>query len=115
MVNVWGSWCPPCRAEQPDLNAAAAEIGDDARFVGINIRDVSQDNALGYVRTYDVRYPSLYSPDSDALLAFPGTLGPRTIPATVVLDAEGRIGASVIGSLPSQQTLVDLVAEVAGD
>lgn len=112
VLNVWGSWCAPCRAEQPDLNEAAAELGDDAAFLGINIRDASPDNAAAYVRRFEVPYPSVYSPDSGALLAFKGTLGPNTIPATVVLDDEGRIAASVIGSLPSRQTLVDLVEAV---
>jgi len=119
VVNVWGSWCAPCRAEQPDLNEAAAELGDDVAFLGINIRDASPANAAAYVRRFEVPYPSVYSPDSGALLAFRGTLGPNTIPATVVLDREGRVAASVIGSLPSRQTLVDLVEavsdEAAGD
>jgi hypothetical protein len=59
-----------------------------------------------------VPYPSVYSADGKALLQFQGTLGPRTIPAFVVLDDEGRIAASIIGSLPSTQTLVDLVTDL---
>jgi hypothetical protein len=62
-----------------------------------------------------VPYPSFHDPTGRALLPFAGTLSPRSIPSTVVLDAEGRIAATVIGALPSQQTLVDLVDEVATD
>lgn len=112
VVNVWASWCPPCRVEQPDLNEAAAELGDRVSFVGLNIRDGSEDNALAYVRNYDVPYSSIYSADGSALLAFPGTLNPRSIPSTVVLDAEGRVAASVNGRVPTTQTLLALVDKV---
>jgi len=114
VVVVWGSWCTPCRAEAPDVVAAAKQIGGQAQFVGINLRNASTADALAYERSFDVPYPSFYSPDGKALLRFPGTLGPNTIPAFVVLDAEGRVAASILGELPSKQTLVDLVDDVAG-
>ena len=112
VVNVWASWCPPCRVEQPDLNEAAAELGDSVAFIGLNIRDASEDNARAYVRNYDVPYPSIYSADGSGLLSFPGTLNPRSIPSTVVLDAEGRVAASVNGRIPSTRTLLALVETV---
>ena len=114
VVTVWGSWCGPCVAEAPDVVAAAQELEGTANFVGINLRDASTAEALAYERKYDVPYPSFYSPDGQAMLAFPGTLGPRTIPAFVVLDGEGRIAASIIGKLPSTRTLVDLVEDASG-
>ena len=112
VVAVWGSWCGPCRGEAPDVVAAATELGDRAQFVGINLRDSSTDNAKAFVRKFEVPYPSFYSPDGQAMLQFPGALGPRAIPAFVVLDGDGRIAASILGQLPSTQTLVDLVSDV---
>lgn len=112
VVNVWASWCPPCRVEQPDLNEAADRLGDSVTFLGVNIRDASEDNARAYVRNYDVAYPSIYSADGAALLPFSGTLNPKSIPSTVVLDAEGRIAASVNGRVPTTQTLISLVETV---
>ena len=112
VVNVWWSQCPPCRVEQPDLNDAAAELGDDVAFLGLNIRDSGVENAQSYVRNYDVPYPSVYSPDGRALLSFVGTLNPRSIPSTVVLDADGRVAASVQGRIPTTQTLISLVEKV---
>ena len=112
VVNVWWSQCPPCRVEQPDLNEAADELGDKATFLGINIRDSSADSARSYVRGFDVPYPSVYSADGAALLPFAGTLNPRSIPSTVVLDADGRIAASVQGRVPTTQTLLSLVEKV---
>lgn len=112
VINVWWSNCGPCLAEQPDLNEAFAELGDKVAFLGINIRDSSADNARAYVRGQDVPYPTIYSPDGTALLPFAGTLNPRSIPSTVVLDAEGRIAASVQGRVPTTQTLISLVEKV---
>ena len=112
VVVVWGSWCTPCRAEAPSVVAAAKELGDRAQFVGINIRDGSQAQSQAFVRSFGVTYPSFWSPDGEALLAFPGVLGLRTIPAFAVLDADGRVAGSIIGRLPSQQTLVDLTEGV---
>jgi thiol-disulfide isomerase/thioredoxin len=112
---VWGSWCAPCRAEAPDVVAAARELDDRAQFVGINIRDASAEQARSFVRTFDVPYPSYFSPDGEAMLAFSGTLTPNSIPSFVVLDADGRVAASIIGELPSRTTLVDVVEDVVAE
>jgi thiol-disulfide isomerase/thioredoxin len=115
VVTVWGSWCPPCRAEAPWLVAAAEDYDGRVAFVGINNRDASTDNANAFVRTFDVPFPSFFSPGGEALLRFPGVLGPNTIPSTVVLDDEGRVAASIVGPLPSEGTLPTLVDEVLAD
>ena len=112
VVNVWWSQCPPCRAEQPEINEVVDELGDRATFVGLNTRDLSQDVAKSYVRSFEVGYPSFYSPDGKALLPFAGTLSPKSIPSTVVLDDQGRVAAAVIGRIPSKQTLLDVVEKV---
>lgn len=113
VVNVWGSWCAPCRTEAPLLVDAAEELEGDAAFVGINIRDASPAQGQRFERTFEVPYPSVFSPNGDALLAFAGSLTPNAVPSTVVLDAEGRVAATILGEVPSALTLVDLVEEVA--
>jgi thiol-disulfide isomerase/thioredoxin len=115
VVNVWGAWCADCRIEQDDLTEAAEETADVAEFVGIDIRDASVENARSYVRSFDVPYPSFYSPDGKALVPFSGTLTAYTVPSTVVLDAEGRIAASILGRLPSKQTLVDVITDTVAE
>lgn len=112
VVNVWGSWCPPCRKEAPDLVAAAEELADrDVVFLGINVRDPSQDKAQAFERTYDVPYDSLYDPDGSLLLAFRGTIPPQAIPSTLVIDREGRIAAGKLDEITTS-TLVGLVEDV---
>ena len=115
VVNYWWSQCPPCRVEQPALNDAAAELGDEASFVGINIRDLSADNGRAYVRSFEVPYPSVYDPSGEALLAFSGILSRNAIPSTLVLDRQGRVAATVIGAVPGTRTIPDLVADIADE
>ncbi|HEX6150230.1 TlpA disulfide reductase family protein [Nocardioides sp.] len=115
VVVVWGAWCPPCREEVPDVVAAAEELGDAAAFVGINRRDPSPETAQAFVRTNGIPYPSYFSPDGKEMLAFRGVLAPNSIPSFVVLDAEGRVAASILGKLPSSTTLVQVVEDVLGE
>ena len=115
VISVWGSWCSPCRKEAPWVAGAAAELGDQVQFVGIHLRDAGTAQAQAFERSFDFEFPSLYEPDGEAMLAFPGVLGLRSIPAFVVLDARGRVAASIIGQLPSQQTLVDLAQGVVDE
>jgi thiol-disulfide isomerase/thioredoxin len=112
VVNVWASWCAPCRAEEGKLSAAATKLGSDVSFLGINVRDPgSKDRSLAYERRFDVPYPSIYDPSGRSLLGFPGGLTPYTIPSTLVIDGKGRVAASILGEIPSTQTLVDLVQD----
>ncbi|MDX6357536.1 MAG: hypothetical protein QOH37_590 [Nocardioidaceae bacterium] len=115
VVNVWGSWCTSCRAEAPFLVAAQKQLGDTARFVGIDVRDPGTSQAKAYEAHFGTTWPSYYSPSGKALLAFRGVLTPNTIPATLVLDARGRVAASVIGEVPSALTLVQLVQDAGSD
>jgi thiol-disulfide isomerase/thioredoxin len=113
VLNVWGSWCPPCRKEAPTLVAASEELAKDGVvFVGVNTKDSNPDAGRAYVRRFEVPYDSLYDPAGRTLLAFHGTLNPSAIPSTVILDKQGRVAASILGEVPSERTLVDLVQDV---
>ena len=114
VLNVWGSWCPPCRAEAPMLADAARDLADqDVVFLGINSRNPERAGPRAFERRFDVPYESIYDPDGRTLLAFHGTLSPNSIPSTVVIDRQGRVAASVIGSV-SRTTLDDLVDDALG-
>lgn len=112
VINVWGSWCEPCRAEAPDLQAAWTETQDVAQFVGIDTRDPDPAPALAFQRTFGITYPSIHDPQGRTLLEFSGTLPPSGIPSTLVVDREGRIAARVIGEV-DRTTLIGLVTDTA--
>ena len=112
VVTVWGSWCTACRKDSPYLVSAARTLGRSAHFVGIDSRDPGTAQAKAYNANFHITWPSFYSPDGGALLAFPGILTPNSVPTTVVLDAQGRPAATVNGALPSALTLVELVRQV---
>ena len=112
VVNVWGSWCGPCRAEAPMLASAARDLSaKGVTFLGINSRNPERAAPQAFARKYDVPYPSIYDPDGRTLLAFRGTLPANAIPSTVVIDKRGRVAASVLGEI-TRTTLYDLVQEV---
>ena len=113
VLNVWGSWCPPCRSEAATLAAASRDLAPSGvAFVGVNAKDSGTDQGKAFQRHYDVPYPSLYDPSGRTLLAFHGTLNPSAIPSTVILDKQGRVAASILGEVPSRRTLDELVQDV---
>ncbi|WP_424213157.1 TlpA family protein disulfide reductase [Streptomyces sp. BI20] len=112
VLNVWGSWCPPCRAEAPSFAKVSKELAaakKDVAFVGINTRDNSTQNAASFEANFGITYPSLFDPDGKLLLRFPkGTLNPQSIPSTIVLDKEGRIAARTLTAV-SEETLRGMI------
>jgi thiol-disulfide isomerase/thioredoxin len=114
VVNAWWSGCVPCRSEMPMLAKASAALDQQAQFVGINIRDSSQSQGLAFSRSAGVGYPSIFDPSGKAMLAFSGKASMISTPTTVVLDEEGRVAAVISGEIPSEQTLLDVVNDVAG-
>jgi len=112
VVNVWGSWCAPCRAEAPDLVEAADRTADVAAFVGLNTRDLDPAPAEAFVRSYGIGYPSIYDPSGRVLLEFSDQLPPSGIPSTLVIDQQGRVAARIIGRTTAA-TIVGVVTDVA--
>ena len=85
LINAWASWCIPCRQEAPVLEQAAARH-PGVRFIGINVRDANQE-ALQFLREFEVSYPNIDDPDDHAWRAFQLT----GVPESFLIDASGRI------------------------
>jgi peroxiredoxin len=101
VLNVWASWCAPCRAEAPDLEAVWRETQNDGvQFVGLNTRD-SDDAARAFVENFSITYPNVIDRDGRQQLQFGSSLPPQAIPSTVVIDRQGRVAARVLGVVSS--------------
>ncbi|MFG2330707.1 TlpA family protein disulfide reductase [Streptomyces sp. NPDC048604] len=117
VLNVWGSWCPPCRAEAPHFAKVSEELkAKGVEFVGINTRDANIKPALEFEKAYEVGYPSLYDPAGRIILnGFPkGTLNPQAIPSTVVLDKDGKIAARSLMAL-NEEKLRSMIAPLIAE
>jgi|SRR5262245_2670110 len=114
VLNVWASWCAPCRAEAPNLEQVWQATRDDGvAFVGLNTRD-EPDNARAFERKVGISYPSIVDRDGQLLVAFRGTLPPAAIPTTLVIDRAGRMAARALTPL-SEPMLRDLLAPIIAE
>ncbi|KUO20975.1 TlpA family protein disulfide reductase [Streptomyces dysideae] len=116
VLNVWGSWCAPCRAEAANLEKVYTDLKPrGVQFVGINVADPQVKSALAFEKQYGVTYPSLYDPSSKLMLRFEkGTLNPQAIPSTLVLDRDGKIAARSLAAL-SEEKLRKMIAPVLAE
>jgi thiol-disulfide isomerase/thioredoxin len=114
VLNLWASWCAPCRAEAPVLQ----EVYDDQRndgvsFVGINTRD-DEAAAIAFQENFDITYPSLDDEGGEIELLVADVVPLAGIPWTVVVDRQGRVAARILGEVGYSQ-LSGLVADVAAE
>ncbi|HEY2194490.1 MAG TPA: TlpA disulfide reductase family protein [Actinomycetospora sp.] len=111
VVNIWGSWCGPCRGESPALEQVAqASAARGVRFLGVDVRD-DRDAAADFVRSRAVTYPSIFDPPGRSLLVLSGY--PRNaVPSTIVLDRQHRVAAVFLTAVLASdlQPVVDRVA-----
>jgi thiol-disulfide isomerase/thioredoxin len=105
VLNVWSSWCAPCRAEAAALQEVSAELADKGvQFVGLNTRD-SQAAADAFVDRFGLTYPSVVDTDGSRQLLFHETLPPAAIPSTIVIDPQGRVAGRAIGEVDRSRLL----------
>ncbi|MFJ4966577.1 Thiol-disulfide oxidoreductase ResA [Streptomyces sp. ADI96-02] len=105
VLNVWGSWCGPCRLEAKYFAKVSKETADQGvQFLGINTRDAQRDAAVNFEKDYGITYPSFFDPIGKLILRFPkGTLNPQAIPSTVIIDRDGKIAARTLQALDADQ------------
>ena len=107
VVNVWASWCAPCRAEAPTL-AALANKYQGVVFVGVLTRD-SEVAARAFEKRFQIPYPTLV--DDSVLLGFRDTLSANAIPSTIVIDKKGMVAARISGQI-TVASLSELIEKI---
>jgi thiol-disulfide isomerase/thioredoxin len=111
VVNFWGSWCTPCVSEAPELEAVyKAHEAEGVAFVGVDVRD-DVDNARAFA-AQNTSFPSILDPSSRVALTF--AVQPNAVPATIIIDRQGRIAAIARGEVyrtDLEPVVVSLLAE----
>lgn len=98
VVNLWASWCAPCRTEMPLLQRAASDYDDRIVLLGLASRD-SPRAAAAFLEEVGVDYPSVFDASGDIRRQ----LGSRGFPTTYFFDENGRLVDAVVGGLSEQQ------------
>jgi thiol-disulfide isomerase/thioredoxin len=100
VVNVWGQWCGPCRAEVTQLQQVYnATRTDGVTLLGIDVRDNNRQAAQDFVKDRNVTFPSIYDPAMRTMIAFGGKYPTTVIPSTLVLDRQHRVAAVFLREL----------------
>lgn len=112
VVNVWASWCAPCRAEAPTLEQLSKSYAvSGVQFVGLLTRD-NDDAARAFIRRFAITYPTLH--DDKLIAAFNSSLSPNAIPTTLVIDRKNRVAARISGEV-TVASLSEMINRVVGE
>ena len=106
VVNLWGSWCPPCREEMPVLQELADTAGDAVRVVGVISKD-GLPQADSFAADAGVTFPSAFDGQGELM----AELGVNVLPYTYFLDADGALVHTQVGPVRSLDELRALVTE----
>jgi thiol-disulfide isomerase/thioredoxin len=112
VINMWGTWCPPCREELPDLQFVQDQAPRDVAVLGIDVRD-SAAPARDFLRDQKITFDSIFDPAGRSLLGLDGY--PRNVvPSTIVLDRRHRVAAVYLAQV-RVPTLLPLVARLVAE
>ncbi|HJZ07218.1 MAG TPA: TlpA disulfide reductase family protein [Trebonia sp.] len=117
VINVWGQWCGPCRAEATQLQRVYdATRADGVALLGIDVRDNNRQAAQDFVKDRKVTFPSIYDPAMRTMIAFGGKYPTSVIPSTLVLDRSHRVAAVFLRELLAEdlQPVVQRIAAEPG-
>jgi thiol-disulfide isomerase/thioredoxin len=100
LVNVWGSWCGPCKEEMPIFVDFYSKYKEKVSLIGISVEESDVQNARDFVKLYGMSWPNLNDPDGSTR----GTLG-MGVPITLFIDAQGTVAFRKIGVVTTIEEL----------
>ena len=98
VVNLWGSWCFPCRTEMPEFQKVHVALGERVRFLGVDTKDFERP-ARTAIQNAAITYANVFDPDEKVRRA----LNARAMPTTVLVGADGRIKDLHVGELTADE------------
>ena len=100
LINVWGTWCEPCKQELPHLAHFLAKYSDQVDTVGIAVEEKNQQSVRKFIRNYGISWPILY----DATGATRGKFG-MGVPVTWLVDESGTVVYKKYGPFKSTEEI----------
>jgi thiol-disulfide isomerase/thioredoxin len=100
IVNFWATWCPPCRAEIPDLVALQDKYRDQLQIIGVSEDEVPASQVKRFVAEHKINYPVVMTTKELARL-FPGV---QALPTSFILDHQSRVVQKHVGMLTAEMT-----------
>ncbi len=109
VVNVWGSWCGPCKEEMPYLRSFYDKAKGKVALIGVDVEEATFDDGRLFVERNGITWPNLYDPDGRSRKYF--GLG---VPVTWFIAADGSVAGKKIGVLKNEKELITLTDKFLG-
>lgn len=106
ILNVWGSWCAPCKEEMPIFRSFYARAKSQVQLLGVNVEEAKRSDAINFVRRQGITWPNLIDPDGRTR----GFFG-MGVPVTWFIDSKGKVLYKKIGVLRNEAELIDLTSK----
>jgi cytochrome c biogenesis protein CcmG/thiol:disulfide interchange protein DsbE len=109
VVNVWGSWCGPCKEEIPHLRAFHSKAIGKVQLIGVDVEEANFDDGRLFVERHGITWPNLYDPDGRSRKYF--GMG---VPVTWFIAPDGSVAGKKIGVIKDEAELISLTEKYLG-
>ncbi len=109
IINVWGSWCAPCKEEMPILRSFYEKAQGKLALIGVDVEEASIGDGRKFVEDYGITWPNLYDPDGKSRAYF--GMG---VPVTWFISADGSVAYKHIGVFKNEIELISMTSKYLG-
>ena len=109
IINVWGSWCAPCKEEMPILRSFYEKAQGKLALIGVDVEEASIEDGREFVENYGITWPNLYDPDGKSRAYF--GMG---VPVTWFISADGSVAYKHIGVFKNEIELISMTSKYLG-
>ena len=109
IINVWGSWCGPCKEEMPVLRSFYEKVQGKLALIGVDVEEASIEDGRKFVENYGITWPNLYDADGESRVYF--GMG---VPVTWFIAVDGSVAYKHICVIKSEKELISLTLEYLG-